>query len=168
MAGFFKGVGRFLSGQPVFQAGDDTQASSSAQPGTPAGMQPAAPPVSVVNEPLPFVNIRNWEHDYPGANLQINLTFHNTSQKHLELERIIFLGHETEFEEMLEPGEVRELKAYYGTPLTSSSYNSAEVWYKDEQHRMLRSMFTLEYRVNAQGHYEITRFRFFPPVRVQR
>ena len=170
MAGFFRGVGRFLNGQPVFQANDgadDVLQQQAAQPATqPHPTEPAA--ASAANKPLPFVNIRRWDHEYHGDNLQVNLMFHNTSQESLELDHILFLGQETEFEEILEPGEMHELKAYYGGPLEHDTYTKAEVWYKDEARNLFCSLYTLEYRINSQQQYEITRFRFVAPVRKYR
>lgn len=169
MAGFFRGIGRFLNGQPVFQANDAAGDASQQQSTQPAVQsQPANPAASAADKPLPFINIRRWEHEYHGSSLQVNLTFHNTSQETLDLDHILFLGQKTEFDEILEPGEMHELKAYYGSPLEHDAYAKVELWYKDENRTLFCSLYLLEYHINRRGQYEITRFRFEPPVRKYR
>ena len=159
-----------VKGEPLFQTedaskqaeGDTTKPQQVSQPIVP---QPITAPQS---KPLPYVAITRWEHEYHGDNLQINLTLRNNSQETIELDRLLFLGQENDLDEVLDPGEAREIKAYYGDSLSSGSYTKAELWYKDCDRNAFGSLHTVDFHLNREGKYEVSRFHFLAPVRKYR
>jgi hypothetical protein len=187
--GIWKSIGRLITGEPVFQPGDQPNQGGTDRPiglpppnangqpmqpgtGNNAGLQnqpvAAAPTQNVTSagpKVLPLVAVQRIEPHMKGDQIEYYFAIENMAEERLELDKIRILNVQRELDNFLNPHEEREFLVYSGLRPTSTAYNQAEIFYKNEHGDYFKSTHHVEFDHQPDNTYTISRVRFVPPVR---
>ena len=132
--GFFGGMKRLIMGEPVFQvenkpSTDGTIPPTQTEPG--AHVDSTKTPVDASGRKIiPEVVIENVDCNRSAEAMSVWVTFKNTSNAAVFLDKIHVLGQTKELDFELAPGGARQLEIYKGALQTTDAYRSAELYYR--------------------------------------
>lgn len=191
--GFWKGLGRMVAGQPVYQAGDASKdpgakeewqdhwqdsilpdesqarpADDVAQDVKPQDSQ------SVQDDPyrtatgqkvIPEVIIKRCVTHENGDDIELWMTFVNDSPLEIVLDKIALLGVTTQFDHHMRAGEERDHMVYRGDKLKNGNYTKAQIYYRVQA---TGDYFCADqqimYEAQSDGDYQVDELRLIRPV----
>ncbi len=192
--GFWQGLQRMISGQPVYQeqdlrqtrrAGDDDEDlwegrtitdKNTAQP-TDDVAQDVKPQddleqpsdnlhTSTGEKIIPEVSAGECETHVSGDHREIWIKLSNDSPVDLLFEKMYFLGQTVRVDHYMRSGEEREFKVYSGPILKNGAYTKASLYYKIVQNTdYFQADFEVRYHCESDGEYEVTQLKLIPPIR---
>ena len=155
--GFMDGLGRFVSGKPIFET--PQQKNAPGLPGHPG------PDHASGQKEIPEVRIEQSDAHISGHHMRLVCEIKNESSKRLELDKILLFGSSKELDTWLNPGESRQLIVFEGEmPKHKNNYKS-EVWFRDETGDYFSALHVVEFKQENDGHYSVSRFRSIGPMK---
>lgn len=172
MPSFFEGLKRMISGQPVFQPGEDVDGVISKSEQREAEQQQNQSYAEDTIEQsgskvIPEVYIERVEDRDNGSNMEVSAQITNRSQREVMVDKLLLLGETRSINYVLRPGESRELPVYNGPKPNHRNYTNCELQYRDQATGdYFSSLHLVEYEAqDTDGTYEIRNIRFTPPIK---
>lgn len=153
--GFLGGLSRFIQGKPVFEVSSDS----------PTILNNPDPQSESGGKSIPTVFIERSSCYNTGAGVRVAANIRNSSDQMVELDKIRLLGTSTELDTQLRAGETREFKIFESNRPNNTSYNDANLVYKDMSGDYFESYHTVQFRKENDGTYVPEQFCFVGPVK---
>ncbi len=166
MPNFWTGLGRMMSGKPIYDPNDpDIQNAQSSEnfDAIDAGQQSvnAAQPLPQIRKgdesTFPVLQVRRIDNRFNGDNVQIYLRIYNASRMQLWLHSIHIFGTEQRFNDDLQPGEERQYPVYNGHHMKDKHDHNAKIKYRT----MDGDYFEIEYELKFRYHSESESFECY-------
>lgn len=166
MGSFFKGFMKLVKGEPVFTSGDQNSGQV-AEAQTVPQPAPAKPSRHDAHgrKIIPLVTVAQIKVKLHGDDMEIEAELANHSELQIELDKIKLLGSTRELDSFLRPGQEREYVIYEGKRLNHTSYQYAELHYKDPTGDYFSAIHFVEFQQEPDRTYSVRRMRFLPPIK---
>lgn len=179
MPNFWTGMGRMLSGKPIYDPNDpdiqnmqdggpssqtdDTSVQNQAQVAPP---NPYSPIVKGDDRTFPVLQIRRVDNRYNGNNVQVFFRIYNASPMQVWLDRIKVFGAERRINDDLRPRQEQQYAVYSGPQFKNKDDDKAKLKFKT----MDGDYFEIEYELRFNYHtdhamYECNEVHQHGPVR---
>lgn len=153
--GFAQGLGRFFSGQPVFDTSDEAQPTAGVNNNQQNG-----------TKYVPQVYVSRVECDIDGPAMIISVNIKNNSNIEVFLDKIRILNTVKELDATLLAGAEKEYYAVFkGNRPLNTSYSECLLEYRDTKGDYFRSHHFVEYNFETDKTYTVRNIRFTPPIR---
>jgi hypothetical protein len=182
--GFFKSLGRIVSGKGAYEPGDfkssgqqaPTQPTGQFPDGQPNGFPqdfpgqapqaPGAPQPVQQQGPkvIPVVRIHRVESQVNGQRLDVYGDIKNESPVPVVLDKIIIQGMRRELDRALRPGESHQCLVYSGAPLRSLPNGYADVQFRTENSDYFSARHQIRVQQLPDRTYKITEFLLTMPI----
>lgn len=146
--GFADGLGRFLSGKPVFQTTTPPSGNESASQQAPAG----------VTKQIPRVVVIRAETAMRGDNIDVSAVIKNESNVEVFVDKILLFGRTVELDDFLRPGEAREHRLYSGQKFAQQNSAQCELQYRKQDGDFFSTQHTVVYGFR-DGSYVVDNIR---------
>jgi hypothetical protein len=170
--GFLSGLGRLVSGKPMFTPDDvaarqqggavDTQQTlADGQSGVP---QPAAP-VDSAPRPTPIVRVGRVDCHFNGDRMEVWAHIKNESAEELYMDKIILFGVTHQLDRPVKAGDSYQFRIYTGPVLTQQPDELGQVLYRNMARNDYHSAHhVIHYKRQDDGRYIITELRLQLPI----
>jgi hypothetical protein len=167
--GFLDGLGKFLSGKPVFdEHPDDTPRDDTAQLKHELHQDESSEKSPFIdqhgNKITPQVTFRHLKSHVDGSNVTTWAWVANMSQFEIELVRTEVLGHRQDINRVLRANEQHEVKIYHGPIITSDHDRHARLYVKIHKNDdLFLEEYMIEYHRESNGTYLLEEFHRVNP-----
>lgn len=161
--GFMQGLGRMLSGEPVFQPGDDPHANTR-EPATTAQQAEADTDTQTQTNPYQRNDGTKILPEVVFDRLSVNLSsdsshveiwgnVRNDSPYSVELNQLSWLGDSIDLNQTLGPGQMRQVHLYRGDTPKNNAYSNADLQIQVENGDLFTQRYYLEFDYQSSGYY---------------
>ena len=161
--GFFSGLGKILSGKPVFDEAPQQLRDDTSQLKQEVQQQDAQHTTSFTdtngNKIIPEVTFRRFKSNHNGSKLTTWAWVKNTSPFEVEIVRVEAVGGHQEIRRRLKPNEEHEVKVYDGSAIVHDNNHQARLYYKiHENDDLFMADYTIEFNRESDGTFTLEEF----------
>ena len=163
--GFMQGLGRFMKGEPIFQASSSSTAHQTPQNNSVSHDSHQATQQSPGQKVIPKVEVEETDVHVNGHHLRVVVRIKNHSGGRIELDKIRLLNTKRELDTWLAPHQEKEFIVYEGSLLTHRNYDDAWIDYKDASGDYFQQYHTVTFRQESPTEYSVEYIRPAGPVK---